>query len=212
MLQYIIDGGLIMLILVGLSVVGLAVIIDRWRVFSMADSGVDGMRQSVADCLHQERPDDAIRICREGRGPAAAVLLTGLEQYAALKERGRTGSELVDIVTRTMSDYVPHVLDTLENRLNVLSMIGSTAPLLGMTGTVVGMMMSFNEMAAVGGLDGGAVAGGISLALTTTAAGLLVAIPSVVFHNFFSRRIDGFTLQIEETANTLINYITLHHE
>ena len=212
MLQYIIDGGLIMVILVGLSVVGLAVIIDRWRVFSLAATGAVGMQERVRASLREERPEDAIQACRASSGPAAAVLLSGLEQYTALRQRGKTGMELVDVVDRTMSDYVPHVLDTLEQRLNVLSMIGSTAPLLGMTGTVVGMMMSFNEMAAVGGLDGGAVAGGISLALTTTAAGLLVAIPAVVFHNFFSRRIDGFTLQIEEAANTLINYITLNHD
>lgn len=212
MLPYIIDGGLIMLLLVALSIVAVAVIIDRWRVFKRAEVDTPRLRESVKSSLERGKVEEAESACGRIAGPAASVLLVGLRQYGVMRVKNRSGRDLVENVSRSMGDYAPQVLDLLERRLNILSMIGSIAPLLGMTGTVVGMMISFNEMAAAGGLDGGAVAGGISMALTTTAAGLLIAIPSVVFHNYFSRRIEGFTLEIEASANTLIDHISLNHD
>ena len=79
-----------------------------------------------------------------------------------------------------------------------------------LTGTVTGMITSFNSMAGVGGLDGGAVAAGISEALITTAAGLIIAIPSVVFYNIFSRKVDTLTLEIEEKASDFVEYVHLY--
>ncbi|MFT5129245.1 MAG: biopolymer transport protein ExbB [Rhodothermales bacterium] len=198
-----------MFALVALSILALGVIIDRLRVFKLAEVDSDSLRNRLVDALDDKDADRAVEACKDTTGPAAAVLLVGLKQYRAMLDRGKS-ENLEGIISRSMNDYAPHVIDSLEKRLNLLAMVGTVAPLIGMTGTVVGMITSFNDMAA-GGLEAGSVGSGISLALVTTAAGLIVAIPAVISHNIFTRRIEMITLQVEETANALINYVTLNH-
>ena len=96
-----------------------------------------------------------------------------------------------------MEDYAPKAIHGLEKRLNAMILISGISPLIGMTGTVTGMIRSFNVMAAAAGLDAGAVAGGISEALITTAAGLIIAIPAVVAYNYFTSRIEVYNMAIE---------------
>lgn len=210
MLQYILDGGVMMFALVALSILALGVIIDRLRVFKLAEVDCESLRNRLVDALDDKDDDRAVAACVDTTGPAAAVLLVGLKQYRAMLKRGKT-ENLEGIISRSMNDYAPHVIDSLEKRLNLLAMVGTVSPLIGMTGTVVGMITSFNDMASAGGLEAGSVGSGISLALVTTAAGLIVAIPAVISHNIFTRRIELITLQVEETANALINYVTLNH-
>jgi biopolymer transport protein ExbB len=209
MLQYILDGGLIMIPLMGLSVLALAVIIDRLRAFRLASVDTTTLREKVIECLEEGRLDDAGKACEEFAGPVAAVLLVGINKYRKLVSLGRAAVEIESNVTKTMADYAPHVIEALEKRLNLLVLTASVSPLLGMTGTVTGMIRSFNSMAAAGGLDAGAVAAGISEALITTAAGLLIAIPAVVFHAVLAKKIDRYVLAIEESAQELIDFITL---
>jgi len=209
MLEAIIKGGYIMIPLVALSILALAVIIDRIRAFRLAEVDTTDLRARVIELLQTNRVDDAIGECERFRGPVASVLLVGLHKFRKLRQLRRDASEIEGNVTRTMSDYAPHVIEALEKRLNLLALIATVSPLLGMTGTVTGMINSFDAMRQMGGLEGGAVAGGISEALITTAAGLLIAIPAVIAHNIFSRRINRYVLQIEETATELIDFITL---
>ena len=207
MLEYILDGGFMMLPLVALSVLALAVIIDRVRVLRLADADTTALRLRVADLLEEGQLEAAIKACRELKGPVAAVLLLGLDRYRKLQAHGRSLAEIEVNVSKTMSDYAPHVLEALEKRLNLLILVGSTSPLLGMAGTVTGMIQSFNAMAEAGGLDAGGVAAGISEALITTAAGLLIAIPAVVAYNLLSKRVDKYALEIEQSTNELMEFI-----
>jgi len=171
------------------------------------------LRMKVGERLEEGRIDEAVAVCKQFRGPVAAVLLAGLDRYRKLASRGRSTAEIEVNVSKTMSDYAPHVVETLEKRLNLLTLVGSVSPLLGMTGTVTGMIASFNAMAEAGGLDAGGVAAGISEALITTAAGLLIAMPAVVAYNLLAKKVDKYTLQIEETTMELMDYISLgHHE
>jgi biopolymer transport protein ExbB len=147
--------------------------------------------------------------CRRHRGPVAAVLLTGLAKFRALRRRRRGTAEIELTVSKTMEDYAPRVLGTLEKRMNLLILIGSISPILGMTGTVTGMIKSFNVMAAAGGLQATQVAGGISEALITTAAGLIIALPAIVSYNLFHRKVDAVAQDIEETITGLIDFISL---
>jgi len=209
MLEYILNGGPLMIPLLLLSTLALAVIIDRLRAFKAAEVDASSLREQVLDRLEDNDLDRATQACVDFGGPVAAVLLVGLNKYRKLLERGRSLTEIEGNVNKTMSDYAPHVIEALEKRLNMLLLVASVAPLLGMTGTVTGMIRSFNSMAEASGLDAGAVAGGISEALITTAAGLLIAIPSVVFYNVFTKRVDRFVLDIEESATELIDFITL---
>lgn len=210
MLKHILDGGPIMLPLLILSMVAIAVIIDRIRVFRLAQADTSALRETIITQLEEGQVEDAIRECEAHKGPVAAVLMVGLVKYRKLMKRGRSLTEIEANVNKTMADYAPHVIESLEKRMNLLAMIGMVSPLLGMTGTVTGMIASFGTMSS--GLDAGAVSVGISEALVTTAAGLIVAIPAVVAHNIFGKKVDRFILDIEESATDLIDYITLEHE
>jgi len=211
MLEYLINGGFVMLPLMLCSVVAVSVIIDRMRAFRLADSDSFRMRQEVAEQLDAGQLDGAIEACRRYRGPVAAVFLAGLAKFRRLAARGRSPTEIEVNVAKTMEDYAPHVLDAMEKRLNLLTLVGSLSPLLGMAGTVIGMIKAFNEMATAGGLQAGDVAGGISEALITTAAGLLIAMPAVVAYSVMSKKVDRFNLEIEETITELIDFISLKH-
>jgi len=211
MLQYLIDGSWLMMPLLACSIIAIAVIIDRIRAFRMAESDTFVMRQAISGLLETHAIDDAIDECRNYRGPVAAVMLAGLDKLRRLAALGRTNAEIEISVSKTMEDYAPHVLEPLEKRLNLLALVGMISPLLGMTGTVTGMIRSFSVLAEAGAQGGGssAVAGGISEALITTAAGLLIALPALVAHNLLVRRMDKFTLEIEEAVTDLNDYISL---
>lgn len=211
MLEYILDGGYVMFPLLLLSVLAVAIIIDRARAFRLAEIDTSSLRLEVIRRLEDGDIDSAIKACERSKGPVAAVLLVGLHKYRQLASRGRSATEIEANVTKTMGDYAPHVVEALEKRLNLLTMIGAVAPLLGMTGTVTGMISAFDEMRR-SGVSGDAVAGGISEALITTATGLLVAMPAVVAYNIFAKKVDRYVLDIEETATSLIDFITLQHE
>lgn len=208
MLQHIFDGGYIMIPLIALSVLALAVIIDRVRVFRLARTDTYRLREDVTNCLDEDRLDDAIRHCKEHHGPVAAVLLAGLNKYRRLKEHGRSRTEIESITTKTMEDYAPRALDALETRLNLLVLVGSISPLLGMTGTVTGMIKAFTQMSTAG-VDASGVASGISEALVTTAAGLLIAMPAVAAYNIFAKRVDRVALEIEEAMMEFLDFVSL---
>ncbi len=212
MLTHLLNGGPIMVPLLLLSILALAVIIDRLRAFHLADVNTLKLRSEINDCLYEDRVDDAIRACEASSGPVAAVMLAGLIKYRKLLVLGRPSNEIEVAVSKTMEDYAPQVLEGLEKRLNLLTLIGSFSPLLGMTGTVTGMIKSFDTMAQAAGLDAGAVAGGISEALITTAAGLLVAMPAVAAANLFGKRVDKYILEIDEFIIDMVDFISLRQD
>ncbi len=208
MLEYILDGGICMWPLMACSVLALAVLIDRARAFRTAEVDTFGLRAKVADLLADGKLNDAVAMCKRSLGPVAAVLLVGLDKYRRLLRQGRTLAEIEANVSKTMEDYAPHALEPLERRLNLLTLIANIAPLLGMTGTVTGMIGAFANMAAHG-VDAEGVAAGIQEALVTTAAGLLIAMPAAAGYNIFAKKIDAYILQIEQTTTEMLDLITL---
>ena len=201
------DGGWMMLPLVICSVVAVAIIIDRARAFRAAGSAHEALRKQVAAALRAGRAEAAAEACAAAQGPVAATVLAGLRRYATLKARGKAPEEIEPVVAKTMEEYAPKAMHGLQKRLNGLVLIASISPLLGMTGTVTGMIRSFDVMAASAGLDPGAVAGGIGEALITTAAGLLIAIPAVIAHSAFSKRIEDYTVTIETCVTDILEFI-----
>ena len=209
MLEYILQGGWVMAPLLFLSVLALAVIIDRQRVIRMAEVDTKGLRSEVKQSLAEGHIDGAIDACELTGGPMAAVLLVGLDSLRRFRARRKSAKEVEDKVREAMDGHIPHVVEALEKRMNLLTMVGSVSPLLGMTGTVTGMIASFGAMEEMGGLQGGLVAGGIKEALVTTAAGLLIAMPAVVAYTIFSKKVDRQVLEIEEAATEVVNMISL---
>lgn len=208
MIGHILDGGYIMIPLVLLSVWCFAIVFDRMRAFKAA-SKVDtlSLRETIISKLGDGDVEGAIRYCESKEGPVAALLLVGLAKFRRLLNRGKSMVEIEVSVNKAMEDYAPHIVSTLEKRLNILSMIAGVAPLLGMTGTVTGMIASFTTMAS--GLDAGKVSVGISEALVTTAAGLIVAIPAVIAYNIFNKKIEKMVLEMEENSTELLDKLIL---
>lgn len=208
MLKHIIDGGPLMVPLLICSILALAVVLDRAVAF-YRNSQIDtrSLRAKVLSLLREGRANDAASLCAATPSPVSAVLLVGLQSYAkhdAIK--GRTNS-ITTVVEKAMEDYSLQAVSMVEKRLAVLSSVGNVAPLLGMAGTVTGMISAFGAMAGAGGLDASVVAAGISEALVTTAAGLLIAIGAVIPFTYFTAAADRIALEIEEASSELIDFV-----
>ncbi len=208
MLEYILKGSWLMIPLVACSVVALAAIIDRAWAFH-ANSKVDtrSLRAKVLDLLHEGRVDDAALVCANTPGPVSAVLLAGIQSYAKHKDIKNRVESITTVVEKAMEDYSQHAMSAVEKRFSVLSTVGNAAPLLGMTGTVTGMIGSFAAMREMGA-DAAGVAGGISEALITTATGLLIALGAVIPYHIFSGMSDRVELEIEEASSELLDFVT----
>ena len=213
MLDTIIAGGPLMIILMIESILAIAVALDRAAAFR-ANARVDirSLRAKVQNQMAAAQYDEALAVCLATPGPVSAVMASGLQSYLKHKIATDNTETLRSIVQDAMSDYARLAINTVERRMNILSFIGTSAPLFGMTGTVTGMIKSFDALAMAGAADGGAVvAAGISEALITTAAGLLIAMMAVIPHHYFASRSEDIEIQIAEAGAEILDHISLAH-
>jgi biopolymer transport protein ExbB len=212
MLEIIILGGGMMVPLVFESLLAVAVLIDRAVAFRN-NSKIDTrtLRAKVMTCLRNDEVDKAIHLCFTTPGPVSAVLVAGLQAYAKHRELTKRPDSLRAVIQDAMQDYTHQAMSAVEKRMNVLSFIGSSAPLFGMTGTVTGMIKSFNAMATAGNLEGSVVAGGISEALITTAAGLMIAMLAVIPYHYYTSRTEKIELEIIESSSELLDFVMIRH-
>jgi biopolymer transport protein ExbB len=214
MIEQILKGGPLMIPLMLCSLVGLAVVYDRWMAFR-ANRKIDtrSLRIKVLSLLRANDISGAMAECEAARGPLASVLLSGLRSYKQLIGKNERPETMRLVVGQVMEDYSAQALSIVNKRLDVLTTIAMAAPLLGMTGTVTGMIASFASLAAEGsaGGGGGAVAAGIAEALITTAAGLLIALAAVIPQSIFNRWSDEIELEIEEGTSEFVEFILTHH-
>ena len=214
MLEHILNGGPLMAPLMLCSLVSLAVVYDRWMAFR-ANRKIDtrALRAKVMANLRNDNISGAISECESARGPIASVLLAGLRSYRQLKEKDEGAETMRMVVVQVMEDYEAQAMSVVNKRLDVLTTVGTAAPLLGMTGTVTGMIASFSGLAEAGSVSGGggAVAGGIAEALVTTAVGLIIALSAVIPQSVFNRWSDEIELEIEESTTDLVEFILTHH-
>ena len=213
MLEHILNGGYMMVPLVLCSLVTLAVVYDRWFAFR-ANRLIDTrtIRAKVLAHLRDDRVDAAIDECEAARGPLVSVLLAGLRSYQQLHEKDESSETMRMVVAQVMEDYAAQAMGVVNKRLDILTTIATAAPLLGMTGTVTGMIIAFSGFQDVGGAGAGSeVARGIAEALVTTAVGLIIAIAAVIPQSIFNRWSDDIELEIEEASTELIEHILTHH-
>jgi len=195
LMEFMIKGRYVMWPLLAFSIIAVAVIIERAIVLRKAKINVNEFLAKLRKALIVNGSiRDAIKICEQYRGPLASIMKAGLLKYGQPKED----------IERTIETAALHELGRLERWLTVLSSIANVAPLLGFFGTVSGMISSFEALAEQGLSNPGAVASGISEALITTAAGLLVAIPTQLFYNFFMNSINKSVRDIETSTNMLL--------
>ncbi|MDF1691124.1 MAG: MotA/TolQ/ExbB proton channel family protein [Zhongshania sp.] len=195
MLELVKAGGWLMLPIILSSIIALAICVERFLKLNPDKVAPRNLLNQVWGWLQNKQLDaDKLRELRRG-SPLAQILATGL----ANAKFGR------DIMKESIEDTASHIIHDLERYLNALGTIAAVTPLLGLLGTVLGMIRVFTEIMVQGTGNAGVLAGGISEALITTASGLCVAIPALIMHRYFLRRIDELVVRMEQDAMKLIN-------
>jgi biopolymer transport protein ExbB len=195
MWSYFDKGGPIMWPLLLLSVLGVTVAVWRWMALRAATQNISPLLVSLRERLLAYDSDGAIKACDQHPGPVSNIVRAGLVKSGRSK----------DEVELSLQDASAHELAILERGLPILATIAMVAPLLGFLGTVTGMINSFDALASVGLNNPAAVASGISEALITTAAGLIIAIPVQMAYNYFLTRVNGTVRSMESAANLVLD-------
>ena len=187
-------GGPVIIILALLAVLAIAVAVVKGVQFMMTGVGRTKFVRHAVDQIRKGHAEAAIVMLDETRAPVAAVMAAAL--------RGKLDAEMSDDLVREETTRVAQAnLDGLERGLALLRLIAETAPLLGLLGTVLGMIEAFQQMQMAGDrVEPGILAGGIWEALLTTAAGLTVALPAAAFHTWFSRTVEVETQHMEDAS------------
>jgi biopolymer transport protein ExbB len=180
--------------LLALSVLGVTVAIWRWIALRAAQRELAPLLNDLRGRLVDGDVAGAIEVCNRHKGPVGAIVKAGLLRFGRPK----------DEVERALQDAAAHELAHLERGLPVLATVAMIAPLLGFLGTVTGMINSFEALASVGLNNPSAVARGISEALITTAAGLIIAIPIQMAYNYFVTSVNGLVRTMESAANVVL--------
>lgn len=192
------DGGWMMYPILLSSLVGLGVIIAKGWTLWRAHYGTRRLLAEVEEAARAGRLDEALAIASAARGPAAAILVVGLRRIRS----GRLAEGELEQVVATTGTIE---LGFLERGLVVLATVANVAPLMGFLGTVAGMIIAFGAIEVAGDVEPALVAGGIKVALLTTAAGLIIAIPVNVAYNYFVTRIDQLIVDMEQGAQAVLN-------
>ncbi len=180
------------------GLIGLVVCVAKFYSLNSKSAKTKKILKTVDELLAQRRVKEALDLTRESDAPAARILFAGLERHDEGTER----------VAKAIENQGLIEMSKLERGLIVLATVINVAPLLGFLGTVFGMILAFQAIEAAGEVEAALVAGGIKVALLTTAFGLLIAIPVSVMHNYFISKIDTFVIEMEESAQKMVD--TLH--
>jgi biopolymer transport protein ExbB len=193
LLKYYNDGGFVMHFISVCSLLAVTAIIYKIVVFRRVSIDTNEMISKVRAALLKGNVQMGIKATEEYRGPIAAIVKVGLLKHGSPR----------DEVEKTMENAAIHEVAYLEKFLMVLATVTNIAPLIGFFGTVVGMILSFDIIATQGLNNPGLVAKGISVALLTTAYGLIVAFVTQPFYNYFTGRVAAYSREIETASNIL---------
>jgi len=197
MLNYFLRGGIMMYPLFLASVLALAIVINKLYVLTRAKSNEKELMVKVKELVSQKMVQHAVDLCEKTEGPVPSILKAGLKEYS----KGQKAME--DAFEAQALEEVPR----LESYLPALATIAAVSTLMGFTGTVTGMIRAFDSIAAASATSPAIVASGISEALITTAAGLLIAIPTLLFYRYFVHRVDRLVSEIERYCKELIKIL-----
>jgi|SRR5690625_1299641 len=200
--QYFNEGGNFMWPVLVAFILGLAIFLERIITLNLADINTRKFVIDVQEALDEGGVPAARQLCAETRGPVASVFQAGLMRV----------DEGIDAAEKAISAYGSIEMSFLERGLVWLSLFIAISPLLGFLGTVVGMIQAFDAIEAAGDISPTLVAGGIKVALLTTASGLLAGIILQVGYNYCVSKIDRIISEMEESSITLIDSIVLLKE
>ena len=197
MVHYFLEGGAFMWPILLTLIFGLAFVIER--AYSLMMSAVDSevFFDTVSQSIKDNGPESAVQVCSETEGPVAAIFHAGLTKM----NRG------LEEVEKAIQNAGAIEMAFLEKNMIWLNAVITIAPMLGFTGTVVGMIAAFDAIKAANDISPAVVAGGISQALLTTAFGLVVAMITQTFQNVFVARIDKLVVDMEEQSIKIMDHL-----
>src|SRR6201982_2143232 len=198
-------GGAVIFCLALLSVFSVGMIIDKHCRFSSASGQSEKFKPEFKKFLHGGDVQNLIEATHQHQNShVAQVVSAGIAEYDAVAQNGGDPTASLELVTSALRDSISETLIQLKRGLGFLATIGSTAPFVGLFGTVVGIINAFRSIAATGSGGMSVVSGGIAEALVSTALGIFVAIPAVVAFNHFTGKIETFHVQMNRASSQLV--------
>ena len=200
-------GLAVVIVLLIMSVYSIAIMVERYLTYSAAKKQSREFAPRVAQALKNDRIEEAINISDKHRkSHLAMVVSSGLQEFRAHEGTSDISGDEIEASKRALQRAIAIKTAEFKRGLSGLATIGSTAPFVGLFGTVFGIIGAFRGMGAAETAGIGAVAAGISEALITTALGLLVAVPAVWLFNYFTGKVDGFIVEMDNSASELVDY------
>jgi len=190
-------GGVLMYPLIGVGLVALILIVERLIVLMLETKNSEAFAGRISGVLQSRNWDEARKLCSGKKGSLAQVLRSGIDHR----------DERVEVLESVMEESIQKSLPRLERNMSALSILGMVSPLIGLLGTVTGMIATFQMITLYGTGDPKIMSGGISEALVTTQYGLIVAIPIILLHGYFQGRIDRIVGILEEKSIMLVNAV-----
>ncbi|HID15962.1 MAG TPA: MotA/TolQ/ExbB proton channel family protein [Candidatus Atribacteria bacterium] len=197
MFSFLNKGGWLMYVILFISILSFTVFVERIRYLKDIKKRSRRLAERVRQVLKRGDLKTAISICEKSKEPIAKVLLSGLKNYNEDREY------IIEVIKSTATREIPK----LGKNLGIMSTSAAIAPLIGLLGTVFGMIQSFHSIELEGTGKPQVLAGGISVALLTTAFGLTVAIPTIVAYNYLTHLVDQEILYMEEEASFIVDFI-----
>ncbi|HLE37150.1 MAG TPA: MotA/TolQ/ExbB proton channel family protein [Candidatus Acidoferrales bacterium] len=204
-----IPAKIVVILLFVMSAWSVGVMIDRMLMYSAARKQSRIFVQQVAGALREGKLDEAISIAeRNKKSHIAKVVATGLSEFQSASANV-SDADVIEAAKRGLERSVAIVHAEMKRGLSGLATIGSTAPFVGLFGTVIGIINAFKGIAAQKATGLSAVAGGIAEALVATALGLFVAIPAVWAYNYFTNKVESYDVEMDNSSMELINYFIM---
>ena len=198
MLHYLEVGGPILWVLVIISIGAFAVVLERIVFFTRNEKNIgDTFKEEILSLVANKKIDEAIALCDTKKSCVASAIKKFLQKAPKGIDVQDYEFILKEITIKETSPY--------ESRLNLLASVISISPMLGLLGTVTGMIRAFTNISKYGAGDAAIVADGIAEALLTTAAGLMIAIPVIVVYNYLNRRLEKMENEIDDVVTNIIN-------
>src|SRR5512138_1367427 len=199
-------GAAVMCCLAALSVFSVGLIVDKHRRFRSASRQTQMFKSMFGKFLHGGEVQELIDAVRlHPNSHVAQVVSAGILEYDGVRQAGGDPVASLELVTSALRDAMSETLVQLKRGLGFLATIGSTAPFIGLFGTVVGIINAFRSIAATGSGGMSVVSGGIAEALVSTALGIFVAIPAVVAFNHFTGMLETFHVEMNRASTQLVN-------
>ena len=199
--QFIAGGWEFMGIVLLCLVFGLALCIERIIYLNLASTNNQKLLNEVETVLENGGIDKAKEVCKNTRGPVASIFYQGLERF----------NEGLEVVEKSIVSYGSVLMGRLEKGLSWIALFIALAPMLGFMGTVIGMIVAFDNIEAAGDISATIVAGGMKVALLTTVFGLIVAIILQIFYNYIVTKVDGIVNDMEDSTISFIDILTKYN-